>query len=252
MRTFSAKLSDASGRRVILACDYTGRPLTASPVVRDIKRLSAYICAIKINYHLLLPLGIRQVSCITDAAHGLGLQAIADIKLNDIGNTNDVATEILWDMGFDAVIANPIMGLDGLRNLVRSAHRRGRGVITLCHMSAPEARTSYEMRAHPTPKSRSPRRMHEIFLDWALDSGADGVIVGATFPGVIRECSRRIQKSGRRLFIISPGVGAQGADAADTIRAGSDYVIAGRSIIQADDMTRAAASMHQSIASGKT
>ncbi len=252
MRTFNAKLAGATGRRVILACDYTGRPLTASPVIRDVKRLSAYICAIKINYHLLLPLGARQVSRITDAAHGLGLQAIADIKLNDIGNTNDVATGILWDMGFDAVIANPIMGLDGLRNLVRSAHGRGRGVITLCHMSAPEARTSYEMRAHLTPRSRNPRRMHEIFLDWALDSGADGVIVGATFPGVIRECSRRIQKSGRRLLIISPGVGAQGAGAADTIRAGADYVIAGRSIIQADDMVRAAMSMHQSIAHGRT
>ena len=46
------------------------------------------------------------------------LQTIADIKLNDIGNTNKVTTEHLWNLGFDAVIANPIMGdLDSLKNL---------------------------------------------------------------------------------------------------------------------------------------
>jgi len=32
------------------------------------------------------------------------------------------------------------------------------------------------------------------------------------------------------LSIISPGVGAQGGSAADAIRAGADYVIAGRTI----------------------
>ena len=37
------------------------------------------------------------------------------------------------------------------------------------------------------------------------------------------------------LSIISPGVGAQGGSAGDTIQAGADYVIVGRSIYQADD-----------------
>ena len=35
-------------------------------------------------------------------AHLYGLQTIADIKLNDIGHTNDVATGHLWSLGFDA------------------------------------------------------------------------------------------------------------------------------------------------------
>ena len=37
------------------------------------------------------------------------------------------------------------MGLDSLKNLVKSAHKNKNGVITLCHMSAPEARLSYDM-----------------------------------------------------------------------------------------------------------
>ena len=66
-------------------------------------------------------------------------------NLNDIGNTNRVTTEHLWNLGFDAVIANPIMGLDSLKNLVKSSHKEQKGVITLCHMSAPEAKLSYDM-----------------------------------------------------------------------------------------------------------
>ena len=100
---------------------------------------------IKLNFHLLLPLSSKEIIRINKTAHDYGLQTIADIKLNDIGNTNRVTTEHLWNLGFDAVIANPIMGLDSLKNLVKSSHKEKNGVITLCHMSAPEAKLSYDM-----------------------------------------------------------------------------------------------------------
>ena len=275
MATFRRRLTGLKktpDRRVILACDYfvesgvsshtkvtlphnadihnngyKTTPTSLLRIIRDIKEMSPFLCAVKLNYHLLLPLGVKQVAKITNAAHASGLQAIADIKLNDIGNTNKVATDMLWDMGFDAVIANPIMGLEGLKNLVRHAHKRQRGVITLCHMSAPEARMSYEMNAFATPQSKHPKAIHKIFLDWALDSGVDGIIVGATFLDIVKDCSRRIALWKKRQhpvrqgpLIISPGVGAQGADATDAIGAGSDYVIAGRSIITSKNPTSAA------------
>ena len=43
--------------------------------------------------------------------------------------------------------------------------------------------------------------------------------------------------------IISPGVGMQGGSAGDTIRAGAEYVIVGRSIYQSDDPLDTNASM---------
>ena len=251
---------DCAPRRVILACDYddiSSGTLTPAAVaaraVRDIRAVSPFICAVKINFHLLFPLGVQHVLRITQAARACGLQSIADIKLNDIPNTNRVATDILWRAGFDAVIANPIMGLGSLCALVDSAHAKDKGVITLCHMSAPEARASYEMQAYPTKRSKNTRHLYKIFLDWALRSGVDGIIVGATFPGIIRECAARItsatrQKAGTRPLIISPGVGAQGANATDSVSAGSDYVIAGRSIIASDDPTGAAHTLYDSMA----
>ena len=39
---------------------------------------------------MLLPLGKKEIIRINKAAHQYGLQTIADIKLNDIGNTNQI------------------------------------------------------------------------------------------------------------------------------------------------------------------
>ena len=60
----------------------------------------------------------------------------------------------------------------------------------------------------------------------ALECKASGVVAPATRP----ERLRKIRDVVGDLTIISPGVGAQGGSAADTIKAGADYVIVGRSI----------------------
>ena len=60
----------------------------------------------------------------------------------------------------------------------------------------------------------------------AVECKATGVVAPATRP----ERVRQIREVVGDLAIISPGVGAQGGNAADAIRAGADYVIVGRSI----------------------
>ena len=154
------------------------------------------------------------------------MQTIADIKLNDIGNTNRVTTENLWNLGFDAVIANPIMGLDSLKSLVISAHKHDKGIITLCHMSAPEAKLSYDMEV----KMGKKQQLYQLFLNWALTAKVDGIIVGATFPNIIQYCAK---KAGKNLSIFSPGVGTQGGNANEVISAGTNYLIVGRTILNA-------------------
>ena len=171
-------------------------------------------------------LSSKEIIKINKTAHDYGLQTIADIKLNDIGNTNRVTTEHLWNLGFDAVIANPIMGLDSLKNLVKSSHKEKNGVITLCHMSAPEARLSYDMEIKMDKK----QQLYQLFLNWALTAKVDGIVVGATFPKIIQYCSKQ---AGKNLSIFSPGVGTQGGNASEVISSGTDYLIVGRTILNA-------------------
>ena len=231
MVTFKTRLSQRSKKngRIILANDYdrtTGN--LEKQTIKNIKTLHPFLCGIKLNFHLLLPLGSKEISRITNTAHLHGLQTIADIKLNDIGNTNEVATEHLWSLGFDAVIVNPIIGLGNLTKLVRSAHRQGCGVISLCHMSAPEAKLAYDMEV----KLGKRQRLYQLFLNWAISSHADGIIVGATFPKIIQQCADRAH---RKLSIFSPGVGIQGGDPSKAVSSGSDYLIVGRTILNDED-----------------
>ncbi len=229
MATFKTRLSQISksNGKVILANDYdSSEKNLQNKTIQNIKKLNPYLCGIKLNFHLLLPLSAKEIIKINKTAHDYGLQTIADIKLNDIGNTNRVTTEHLWNLGFDAVIANPIMGLDSLKNLVKSSHKEQKGVITLCHMSAPEARLSYDMEI----KMGKKQQLYQLFLNWALTAKVDGIVVGATFPKIIQYCSKQ---AGKNLSIFSPGVGTQGGNASEVISSGTDYLIVGRTILNA-------------------
>lgn len=228
-KTRISKISKSNGK-IILANDYDSSIKDLeSKTINNIKKLNKYLCGIKLNFHLLLPLGSKEIIKINKLSHSYGLQTIADIKLNDIGNTNNVTTEHLWNLGFDAVIVNPIMGLESLQNLVNSSHKQDKGIITLCHMSAPEAKLSYDLSILDGTKSK---KLYQLFLEWALKSKVDGIIVGATFPEVISYCK---EKSNDKLMIFSPGVGTQGGDPNKIITAGSDYLIVGRSILNDKD-----------------
>lgn len=234
---FRESLADSArrGGPVILAADLPPGPDAAERVRCILDETRSYICAVKMNLQVLLPLGATEILNMTHHAADLGLRCIADIKLNDIGNTNAAASSILWGMGFDALIANPIMGPSALSDLTVKAHRAGRGVISLCHMSSREGAASYEMRVDGVS-------LYSKFLDWGLAAGVDGMVVGATFPHIIEECRRTI---GDTADIVSPGVGVQGGSAGEAFTHGSDYVIVGRSIVDSEDPARAARSLLQ-------
>jgi len=236
MTKFSDRIKkSAKTSPIILANDYDPKvPNIESKTLRNIKLLNEYLCGIKINFHILLRLDKKQISKINKTAHDHGLQCIADIKLNDIGNTNLITAENLWNMGFDAVIVNPIMGKKSLKNLVELSHKKNKGVISLCHMSAPEAKASYELEIKNRLKKQ---QLYQLFLDWAITSNVDGIIVGATYPKIISYCKKSIHG---KLSIFSPGVGTQGGNASKAKKLGSDYLIVGRTVLNSKNPVQTA------------
>lgn len=231
MTSFRERMKRASSgkSRIILANDLDdiAEANLEATTLSNIRKLGKHLCAVKINFHLLLPLSEKSLSKINRHAHDEGLQTIADIKLNDIGNTNLVALRRLWNCGFDAVIANPIMGPENLKELVKGAHKKERGVITLVHMSHPGAKLGYGLEVR-NPRTGKLQKVHDLFLNWSYDARVDGIVVGATVPEVIAHASQRVRG---RCDIYSPGVGTQGGDAEASLGAGSKYLIVGRSIL---------------------
>ena len=242
-RLFRERISLAAAQKkssVILALDTP--PSAANPLKLAEQMISAVhenICAIKINFHLMLPLSGPEIAHVNRLAHSFGLQSIADIKLNDIENTNDVVVDHLAGrMGFDAVIANPFIGQAALTSLVGKARSRGAGVIALVYMSNPGAAEGFGL----TLASRK-RKLYRIFLERASRADADGVVVGATRPAIIKE----ISGENPEIKIYSPGVGSQGGDLERAIRNGSGYLIVGRSIMEAKDPARSAREIKERI-----
>jgi orotidine-5'-phosphate decarboxylase len=234
MTGFRSRIKNSSRKsRIILANDLDNKNVNKleSKTIDNIRILHEYICAIKFNFHVIMPLSQSSLAKINQIAHEQGLQTIADIKLNDIGNTNEITIQRLWQCSFDAVIVNPIMGLENLENLVTSAHGSGHGVITLVHMSHPGAKLGYGLSIR-NPKTRKMQKLHELFLKWSISSNVDGIVVGATVPEIITSSSKMVKG---KCEIYSPGVGTQGGDAKRTLQAGANYLIVGRTILNSVD-----------------
>ena len=207
--------------------------------LRIINATAEHAVAFKFNRQLVLPMGLYDaIPRIIRTIHDLGLTAIMDCKINDIGNTNGHITRYYLDAGFDAVIANPFVGWEsGLDTVFKTARERGKGVITLCYMSHAAADEGYGLMVAVDKRGRNLQSMYTIFARRALKYGADGVIVGATYPDKIREIRQILREE---VPIIAPGVGAQGGSVSDAIRAGASYVIVARSIVNSENPGEAA------------
>ncbi|MEO9364349.1 MAG: orotidine 5'-phosphate decarboxylase [Nitrososphaera sp.] len=236
--SFSRRMAQLAGKkksRIIVALDPAAEKRNLKQfAIRTIDAVAGDSCAVKMNFHLLLPLSSREIAEVTRRAHSRQLLCIADIKLNDIGDTNEVALEHLARMGFDAVIANPFMGANTLASLAKKARALGMGVIALVYMSHPDAGEGYGLQAHDG------NMMYRIFLDRAVRAKVDGIVVGATQTDILGEISEKKKELKIPLPVYSPGVGAQGGDARQAVESGSDYLIIGRSIVQAKDQKVAA------------
>jgi len=195
-----------------------------------------HLCALKLNRQAVLPLGLFDgVQKIIQRAKELKLPTIMDAKINDIGNTNRAIAEYYYKAGFDAVIASPFVGWnEGLQPVFEVAQKMNRGVIVLVYMSHKGAVEGYGQIVQDVDTGQLVPQ-YKVFAEKALKWKADGAVVGATYPEKIREIHSVLKD---KVAIYSPGVGTQGGDAEAAVKGGADYLIVGRSIVEAEDPAR--------------
>ncbi len=251
--SFKLKMQESAkskNTKIVLALDFPFEPIQnkeriLSKAQKVLQAVHPYICAVKINHHLTLPLGIFDgVAQLVEQIRGQGMLAIMDAKVNDIGNTNQVIADYYFAAGFDAIIANPFVGWEeGLKPLFEQAKKHGRGVILLTYMSH---RGAYEGYGQTIIDSQTGMETPQYvsFANKALKWGADGVVVGATVPQKIVEVKTIL---GDKVPIYSPGVGAQGGTAEAAVKAGANYLIVGREITNSDAPAQAARMLRDSI-----
>jgi orotidine-5'-phosphate decarboxylase len=249
-KTKIQKAAEGKNSRIVLALDFPFEaPEKRSKVLvkaqNILKAVHPYICAVKLNHHLVLPLGTFDgIQQLIEQIHEQGLLAIIDAKVNDIGNTNQVIAEYYYAAGFDAIIANPFVGWEeGLKPLFDVSKQLNRGVILLCYMSHKGACEGYgQTIIDPETCMQIPQYLS--FARKALKWGADGAVVGATVPEKISEIKQIL---GSHIAIYSPGVGVQGGAAETAVKAGANYLIVGREIINSADPAKTARRLNDSI-----
>ncbi|MEM3506382.1 MAG: orotidine-5'-phosphate decarboxylase [Candidatus Bathyarchaeia archaeon] len=241
------KISKTKSSNLIVALDLNinNRKAQLEKCEKIIESIEPFICAIKVNMHLLLPLGLYDgVKRLVDFSHKLDILSIMDFKINDIGDTNKVIAEHCFKVGFDAITANPFIGWkNGLEPVVNMAKELGKGVILLCYMSHEGAKEGYgQIVLDPGDKKLKPQ--YEIFCKKAIEWDVDGVIVGATYLEKLYEISKILEE---KIPIYSPGIGFQGGNALEAIKAGASYLIIGRSIILSSDPSKAVKEIYESV-----
>ena len=239
---------------IIIALDFPferpeNRQKLFSRADKVLDAVNPYICAVKFNHHLILPLGTFDgVQKLVKKAYDEGLMTIMDCKVNDIGATNQVIAEYYYAAGFDALIANTFIGWEeGLKPIFEVAGRLHRGVILLVYMSHKAAIEGYGQTIVDVESGKK-MLQYVSFARKTLKYGADGAVVGATYPEKIREVHEIL---GEKVPIYSPGIGAQGGTAQAALMAGATYLIVGREITLAENPAEAAKKTRDIVRSAK-
>jgi orotidine-5'-phosphate decarboxylase len=209
--------------RIILALDITDH----SKALKIVEQVSGHVDAVKVNYPFVLGCGMGAVKELASK-----VDVICDFKVADIPNTNRLIVEQAKKSGAKGIICQAFPGKDSIEACIKAAG--GMGVFVVTEMSHPGA----DMFMIPVA---------EKMAKLAVEVGATGIIAPATRP----EKVKALRKIVGSLKILSPGVGAQGGSAADTIRAGADYVIVGRAIYEAADPADAALKIVREIQEAK-
>lgn len=226
--------STSNKNRIVLAIDANNaKPADLLDYAIDLVEQTRHdICAVKFGRQTILGLGPERTSELIMKVHGHALTTIIDDKLNDIDETNAAITRTYLNLGFDAITINPFAGWKGgLDTTFKLAHEARMGLLALVYMSHPGASEGYGQRVLSIG-SKKTRPEFEIFAERAVKWKADGAVVGATRPSIVRKVKKIL---GDSVPIFSPGVGTQGGRIASSRKAGTDYFIIGRSITKAQN-----------------
>ena len=137
---------------------------------------------------------------------------ILDAKRGDIGSTAEqYAREVFERYRADAVTLSPFMGFDSIEPYLAY---EGKGAILLCRTSNPGG-ADLQAQALPNGDTLFEHIARLAAGAWNR-SGQLALVVGATYPAEIE----RVRELAPTLPLLIPGIGAQGGDAAATVRAG--------------------------------
>lgn len=163
--------------------------------------------------------GIAVLEKVLEAGREAGALMLMDAKRGDIGSTMAAyANAYLTDgspLAADALTVSPFLGFGSLQPAIDAALASGRGLFVLCRTSNPEGGSVQLATVRSAGGAPDMTVSAQIAAAAAgLNAGAEpmgsiGLVVGATVADVSADLA------GANGPLLAPGIGAQGATAAD-------------------------------------
>lgn len=198
--------------------------LTFNKVIVD--ATADLVCAFKPNsafYEARGAAGIEELKGTCDYIREKypDIPIILDFKRGDIGSTNDQYSKFAFDyLNADAITIHPYMGSRAVSPFL---DRKDKGIIILLRTSNPGSAEIQDIDAGG--QKLYLKLLENIQKEWNT-LGNCLVVVGATLPNELAQIRKA---AGEEMVFLVPGVGAQGADVGDTVKAGVNA--SGRGII---------------------
>jgi orotidine-5'-phosphate decarboxylase len=167
--------------------------------------------------------GIATLSRLIEGASDAGLLVILDVKRGDVGSTNEAYAEAYLGkgapLGADAITVHPYLGVGAMGAFVARAAEAGGCLLVVTRSSNPEGRGVQASRVQPPSGSAGAVRTVEEDLLREIGSlnaelapgelGPVGAVIGPT------HMEPELDLAAAQCLFLAPGVGAQGATAAD-------------------------------------
>jgi uridine monophosphate synthetase len=213
--------------------------------LRLIEATSAVALAYKPNAAFFEALGPEGWQVLKEVIQAVpqGIPVILDAKRGDIASTAQAyARSAFEQLGARAITLSPYLGRDSLEPFLGDAER---GVFLLCKTSNPGAADLQDLKIGGYTVYETVARLAQA---WNRQDNL-GLVVGATHP----EALRRVRRLAPDLWILAPGVGAQGGELGAALQAGlrqdglGVLVPVSRAISRAEDPRRAAEELREAI-----
>jgi orotidine-5'-phosphate decarboxylase len=178
-----------------------------------------YVCAYKPNLAFFEALGVGGMKVFQDVISAIPphIPVIVDAKRGDIGSSARNYAAAIFDVyGCDAITVNPYLGYDSVAPFLAY---RDKVVFLLCRTSNASARDFQDALVRDGAGQLRP--LYEIVAQRVRSWNAAkncGIVVGATYPQELRDLRAMCPD----VPILIPGVGAQGGDLEEAVRAGVD------------------------------
>ena len=177
-----------------------------------LEQVSAKIAAVKPNYAFFAQYGFEGLNALKNViveSRKRKLLVILDAKRGDIGKSSAAYAKEAFDFwGADAVTVAPYMGWDSIAPFAEYC-RKGKGVYVLAHTSNPGAEDLQHLKT-------GMEQVYEKTCEMIARNWQPGVcaVAGATYIEELRKVQGAFSRSGKKVPLLVPGVGTQGANAA--------------------------------------